>query len=194
MSPDEIRLSLRKKGILVREQLSPEERAEKSRRTVERIAALPEFQRAAVVLLYRAVRGELCLDALPACPAAAGKRFVYPRCGRAFEMTARLPGRWVPGAFGIPEPAEDAVIVPPEEISLVLCPGTAFDDHGSRLGMGAGYYDRYLPKCVKAAVWMAAFEIQRAEFIPPGPFDFPMDGIVTESAVRRIPKGGPLCV
>ena len=68
----------------------------------------------------------------------------------------------------------------------MVCPGTAFDDTGARLGMGGGYYDRFLPKCVNAVFLMAAFEVQRAVSLPCSPLDVPMDLIVTESAVCRI--------
>ena len=73
---------------------------------------------------------------------------------------------------------------------LVICPGTAFDESGSRLGMGAGYYDRFLPKCVNAVFVLAAFEAQRADEVPQEETDVPMDLIVTEETVRRIRKGG----
>ena len=187
MFQEDSRPALRKQYIRAREALSPEEREAYSRRAAERIAALPEFAAARTVLLYRAVRGELSLDSLPVLPASAGKRFAYPRCLSRTEMEARIPGRWEPGAFGIPEPAADASeAVPPGEIDLVICPGTAFDDLGTRLGMGGGYYDRFLPKCVNAVFLMAAFEAQRAASLPRSGLDVPMDLIVTEAAVRRI--------
>ena len=187
MFQEDSRPALRKQYIRAREALSPEEREAYSRRAAERIAALPEFAAARTVLLYRAVRGELSLESLPALPASAGKRFAYPRCLSRTEMEAWIPGRWEPGAFGIPEPAADASeAVPPGEIDLVICPGTAFDDLGTRLGMGGGYYDRFLPKCVNAVFLMAAFEAQRAASLPRSGLDVPMDLIVTEAAVRRI--------
>ena len=139
--------SVRQQALLARSGLSDAERGTKSAAVVERIAALSEFRAAHTVMLYRAVRGELSLETLPVHPAAAGKRFVYPRCVSRTEMEAMLPGGWKPGAFGIPEPdGETSETVQPEEIDLVVCPGTAFDDRGARLGMGAGYYDRFLPR------------------------------------------------
>ena len=59
--------------------------------------------------------------------------------------------------------------------------------------MGAGYYDRFLPKCVNAVFAMAAFEAQRAENLPQDETDVPMDIIVTEERVRRIRKGEAPC-
>ena len=73
-NPNDVRPALRKKYILARESLSPAERETYSLRAAERIVSLPEFRRASVVMLYRAVRGELNLDTLPSLPEAAGKR------------------------------------------------------------------------------------------------------------------------
>ena len=183
------RPALRTEYIRIRNSLSPEERTEKSLRASQRIAALPEFRSARTVMLYRAVRGEISPESLCLLPAAAGKRFVYPRCVSKTEMKAFLPGSWETGAFGIPEPAEDSSrAVPPEEIDLVVCPGTAFDACGTRLGMGGGFYDRFLPECVNAVFVLAAFEEQRSPCLPRSLRDVPMDLIVTDAAVYRIPE------
>ena len=150
-------------------------------------AASPEFRSAKTVLLYRATRGELRLDALEAAPEAVGKRLVYPRCVSGTEMIALLPrgeDAWASGSFGIPEPVpERSEPIPPEDIDLVICPGTAFDEACNRMGMGAGFYDRYLEKCVNAHIIMAAFECQKAAQVPVGTWDRPMEMIFTEKAV-----------
>lgn len=184
--------SIRRKALEIRAGLSRAEREQYSLSVIQRIAALPEFRAARTVMLYRAVRSELSLDDLPALPASSGKRFVYPRCvstpAAGSEMTALLPGGWEKGAFGIPEPAPaSSEIVPPGEIDLVVCPGAAFDNRGARLGMGAGYYDRFLPLCVNAAVAMAAFEAQHVPSLPASPDDFPMDFAVTEKNLYLFP-------
>ena len=104
-------------------------------------------------------------------------------------MAAMIPGGWTPGPFGIPEPeAETSEEVPPEEIDLVICPGTAFDSRGTRLGMGGGYYDRFLPRCRRAGIIMAAFEDQRAERIPHIETDIGMERIITEAATYAAEK------
>ena len=81
------------------------------------------------------------------------------------------------------EGLEAAQEVPPEEIDLVICPCTAFDENGRRMGMGAGFYDRYLKKCVNAHVVSVAFEVQKAEKIDMHPWDQPMEKVFTEAAV-----------
>jgi len=176
--------ALRSHFLSLRSSLSVTERAESSALIAGRIAGLEEFQGASTVMLYRAVPGEADLHPLETHPASAGKRFVYPVCVSRTEMKAMLPRGWRKGAFGIqePDPACSEEIMP-EEIDLVVCPGVAFDSRKTRLGMGGGYYDRFLPLCRNALIVLAAFEIQRAGLLPREETDSPMDRIVTEAAV-----------
>lgn len=183
------KLLLRRRFTRIRDTLSPEERAVFSSVVCSAIAALPEFQSAATVLLYRAVRSELSLGPLTAQSASRGKRFAYPKCLPDNRLAAFIPGSWTAGPFGIPEPdlsVSEEVL--PASVDLVICPGAAFDDSCRRLGMGGGYYDRFLPECKNAVVLMAAFECQRAEQVPTADFDIPMDLIVTEQNVFRKSK------
>ena len=175
---------LRRTMIRARENMTAEERAEKSARAMERIAGLDVFRRAETVMIYRAVRGELSPETLPGHPASAGKRFAYPRCLPEGEMAALIPGAWRTGPFGIPEPVPDSSEeIPPEALDLVICPGTAFDRQGNRLGMGGGYYDRFLPRCRHAVIIMAAFEGQRVEKVPADSLDVPVAIVVTEDNI-----------
>lgn len=174
--------ALREQYLRARNSLSPEERAEKSARAAELIACLREYETASLILVYRALPGELDLQPLLRHPASSGKRFAYPVCVNRTEMKAMVPGAWRRGSFGIMEPDPScSETVSPEDISLVVCPGVAFDARHTRLGMGGGYYDRFLPGCRRALVIMAAFEAQRAALLPRDETDFPMHRIVTES-------------
>ena len=76
-----------------------------------------------------------------------------------------------------------SVEIRPEEIDLVICPCTVFDEAGGRMGMGAGFYDRYLPRCVNARIAAVAFEAQKADCVPMEAWDRPMDLVFTEKAV-----------
>ena len=191
------RKALRKEKIAAREALSPEERAEKSRAICANILQTPEYAKAKTVFIYKFVKGEVQLKALEeaneALPAAERKTFLYPLCIEDRQMLAIEPGSadmgsdaWKKGAFGIPEPVlEMGRVIPPEDIDLVVSPCSSFDESGMRLGMGGGYYDRYLPKCTKADVMLVAYGCQGCEAVPAEPWDVPVPCIVTEERVLR---------
>ena len=179
---------MRKTGIAARDALPAEERNRFSKSICRRIVESEVFRMAHTVMIYRGVRGEVRLDELERSAEARGKRLVYPLCISRTEMIALLPGVedacWKKGAFGIMEPVRElSEEISPDEIDLVICPCTVFDEDCGRMGMGAGYYDRYLEKCVNAHVVSAAFEVQKSEKIPMQPWDKPMEKVFTEAAV-----------
>jgi len=180
---------LRKTKILARDSLSPEERTERSERIAQRILRSEAFQRAKTVMIYKATRGEVRLEALENTPEARDKRLVYPLCVSDTDMIALLPhgdDAWSSGYFGIAEPVrESSAEIPPEEIDLVICPCTVFDDECHRMGMGAGFYDRYLPHCKNARVAAVAFECQRTPAVPTAVWDKPMDMVFTENSIYQ---------
>lgn len=184
-----LRRWLRGAKIGARDSLPAEARREKSERIVQRVLQSREFQDAKTVMLYRATRGEARLDGLESSPEARGKRLVYPRCVSSTEMIALLPlgeDSWETGYAGIQEPVpEKSQVIPPEEIDLVLCPCTVFDADCNRMGMGAGFYDRFLERCPKADITAVAFEVQKADTVPTEGWDRPMDAVFTEAAAYR---------
>ena len=86
--------------------------------------------------------------------------------------------------YNIPEPAAGAAFIDGRSLGIVLVPLVAFDAFGVRLGMGVGYYDRYLgslPAQLRPRIIGIAHEVQRsADPLPFDDWDVPMDGIVTE--------------
>lgn len=93
----------------------------------------------------------------------------------------------MPGAYGVPEPdISHADLVPPDEIDLVIVPGSAFDETCGRYGYGGGYYDRFLANDAPQAKRVAlAFQLQVFPRIPLGPYDQRMDVIITEEKIIR---------
>lgn len=174
---------LRREKIQAREALLPEERRELSAAIVQRLAQMPEYRAAETVMLYRAVKGEVSLEGL------SGKRFVWPLCIGEGEMIALLPeneSAWQKGYCGIPEPVrEQSEEISTEEIDLVICPCTVFDPACRRMGMGKGFYDRFLPRCSKAHFVAVAYEAQKVELLSANPWDVTMDAVVTEKTIYR---------
>jgi len=85
-----------------------------------------------------------------------------------------------PGAMGIPEPRPDLPEVSPKAIDWALVPGLAFDEHGFRLGRGAGYYDRLLPMLRPQAIcWALCLSCQLVRRLPVEAHDMPLSGVST---------------
>lgn len=186
--PDYMKRKLRRKKVSARDSLTKEQRREKSEMIVRHILDSEIFKKAKTVMLYRSVRGEVQLDTLP--DFAPDKRYVYPLCidktqMRAYKSDLAEEQAWKKGAFGIPEPNPAyADEVDPEQINLVICPCTAFDRNHNRLGMGAGYYDRYLEKCENAYLVAVAYDVQEAEEVPVCEYDVKMQAVITEAGIR----------
>ena len=87
----------------------------------------------------------------------------------------------IPGPFGIlvPDPARSRIIEA-EQLDVVVVPCVGFNDERYRLGSGGGYYDRYLPGCMKAHKLGVAFSIQRIRGPFSDPWDIRLDRVITE--------------
>ncbi|MGB9595197.1 MAG: 5-formyltetrahydrofolate cyclo-ligase, partial [Candidatus Poribacteria bacterium] len=88
------------------------------------------------------------------------------------------------GTYHILEPKPEFIrLFPPNMIDIVVVPGVAFDKKCYRIGYGAGYYDRFLPKCHKALFIALAYEIQIVEDVFHDEWDIPVDHIITEDRI-----------
>lgn len=178
----------RTSGKAARRALSPEQRAAANAALCARLWQLDAVQNAQTILLYAAFGGEAGLAGFAAEAARRGKVLAYPVCGENCSLTAAVPGPdgWETGLYGIRTPVlERSVLLEPEQLDLVLVPCTAFDAACRRVGMGKGYYDRYLPGCRNAVALGMAFEAQRVPEAAAEEQDRQLDGFVTERKVYR---------
>ncbi len=102
--------------------------------------------------------------------------------------------RWCPedeleaGAHGTWHPRPSRETLRPR---ILFVPLLAFDRTGYRLGHGGGYYDRTLAALRAEGPTTAigaAYAIQRADHVPRGPRDQPLDWVVTEESLTRFPS------
>ncbi|MBQ9044928.1 MAG: 5-formyltetrahydrofolate cyclo-ligase [Oscillospiraceae bacterium] len=185
--PAVIKRFQRRQALASRDALSPETRANASASLCVNILASPLYQRSKSIFLFRAFGSEADLSAVAAQAEADGKRVCWPCCLSKTEMGAFVPHderSWKTGAFGIREPdPERSDRIDPCEIDLVLCPCAGFDRFGGRIGMGAGYYDRFLPQCARAVFLLTAFEAQRTARVYTESTDIPIPYLVTEAGL-----------
>jgi len=90
--------------------------------------------------------------------------------------------------YNIPEPVAKLTLAP-KFMSAILLPLVGFDNQGSRLGMGGGFYDRTLSfirqtPCHKKPLLIGiAYNMQMVDKINRQPWDIPLDAVVTEKGM-----------
>ena len=171
-------------GRAARKALDAPQRAAANAALCRRVLELDAYRAAHTLLLYTAFGGEADLAAVAAEAVRQGKTVAYPVCGEGFSLIAAVPGAdgWAVGQYGMPVPERSARLQP-EQLDLVLVPCTAFDADCRRVGMGKGYYDRYLPRCTRAVKIGIALEVQRVPRAAVDAHDQRLDAFVTERGI-----------
>ena len=132
--------------------LSAEEKDRRSEQIIAQLQKIEVYQSAQVVLLYLSTENEVHTHReIKRLLEAQEKTIVIPFCEGNELSLFRLESfeDLTPGAYGILEPLQklrnnEVRHIDPETIDVALIPGIAFDENGSRLGQGKGYYDRFL--------------------------------------------------
>ena len=180
---------IRKEILNKRKSQSKEEISLKSARILELLKTFEPYQKAQMVMVYLDFRQEVETREIIKDLWNWGKKVVVPVTilaeKKLLPVIIRDFSDLTEGTYGILEPKEEGRIeIDPEKIDLVLVPGVAFDLKGNRLGYGAGFYDRFLPKLRPGVKKVAlAFELQLLPEIAAGPYDIPMDYIITEDRI-----------
>lgn len=148
------------------------------------------------IAVYLAVRGEVDLGTL--IHRARERRCVLfvPEITnfRVSKMDfVALPAnhRLKANKYGLLQPGRGGKPILPRHLDVVLTPLVAFDAHGWRLGMGAGFYDRRFAFLRERSAWRrpkligVAYSFQQVPSLTPQPWDVPLDAVVTEKGVMR---------
>ncbi|NEX11543.1 MAG: 5-formyltetrahydrofolate cyclo-ligase [Prosthecochloris sp.] len=184
--------AVRRRMIALRSALSRHDWELRSRALTAKLLCLDSVVRAEQVMIYlpfvarREVDTSMFMSWLEAeqktvsVPVVKGKDLVASR----FHVGDRI----VSGCFGQPEPA---IVRPlPVVADVIIVPLVAADRSGTRIGYGAGCYDRFFAALQKRGFTPHAvgicFSFQVLDTLPFDPWDRKLDCIVTEQEVISI--------
>jgi 5-formyltetrahydrofolate cyclo-ligase len=185
--------ALRQHYKKIRRELTAEQVTNHSAAIAERLFASSFWKESRTIMLYLSFQNEVDTKAIYLKGWLEGKTMLLPICapsGGLMEMSVLTSfDQLIPNRYGIgelPEPLQQ--IIEPSAIDLCIIPGIAFDHTGTRLGFGAGYYDRYLTRVKPSARRIAlAYECQlHNTSLPSDIYDLPMQDILTEKQWYRI--------
>lgn len=191
----ETKISIRKKMLLLRGEMTDEECMKKSRLILEKLLTLPSVQKAEYILCYVDYKSEVRTKALIERLLSMGKKVYVPRvCGEDMDFyRINSLNDLLMGYKGILEPLEEPekrftaeLFVQHSMDTVMLLPGVAFDKKGGRIGYGKGYYDRYLMRIPCKERIALSYQMQLVEDAKSSELDIPLTGIITEHEFLQI--------
>lgn len=182
----ETKKALRESIRAKRRALSVKMRERLSSQITARLTREPVFQTEEITFLYASMPEEVQLYDLMKFMLSMKRRIAIPYIPQKGVMQITKVTSLddlAPDKFGILSvKADKRKLILPENIGLVIVPGVAFSVKGERLGMGAGYYDKFLAENNPPAKRVAlAFDFQIVDNIPTEPHDEKVDYIITEN-------------
>lgn len=178
----QVKAMLRAQFRAVLEDMEEDEKAWSDQALTEQFLAHPEVEKAQTVLLYYGVGTEIDTKPIIEAMLKAGKTVCLPKCLEEKQMQAQVITGFEdlkPDAYNIPAPVESCPVKQREELDLILVPGLCFDSHGSRLGQGGGYYDRYLEDYEGVTIGLCREDFLQA-YLPREPLDEWVKYVLTE--------------
>ena len=188
----ERRRAMRRELRQRRAALSPEEQAAVSAAVGSQLAKIAALSRSPVVGGYRAIRGEVDIDAALTRLHDDGAMVTVPRVsGDHMDFLPWTSGsETITGSFGIDEPITGEAVQFSQH-NVLLVPLVAFDLSGQRLGQGGGFYDRAIAAAGADCPILigVAHAFQQVKSVPVEAWDMPLDAVVTEERVHEFRAG-----
>ena len=187
--PDQ-KAELRARLVAERERLHEHQRRRLDRQICAHLLRFLDDRDCLNLAAFHAFRGEP--DLMPALEALhhAGRRVYLPVVNENLMHFRRWTpaSRMVENRFGIPEPVDGQEIAA-GKLELVLMPLVAFSATGTRLGMGAGYYDRAFEFALQhpdsgPMLVGTAYSLQEINSLPAQSWDVPLDAVITDRGLR----------
>jgi len=139
-------------------------------------------------IIVRLARRNRCELYLPAIADYRRRRMEFRRYASDADLR--------PNRYGIAEPQRAAPRIAVRHLDLILLPLVAVDPRGTRLGTGAGFYDRRLHHLRGGRRWRRpkliglGYEFQRVGPLAAGDWDVPLDALLTEKGLYPL-QGSP---
>ena len=178
---------LRKEMLQLRKNMETRDVSSFSNKIISAIMELPEFINSKNIMLYLSFNKEVNTYPLARWCLDNGKTVIAPYCIQSKReivpyIITNLIGDLTKSTFGVMEPKQDILEkVNIEDIDLIIVPGVVFDENCNRIGFGAGYYDRFLPKKLKNTPAIGiAYDYQIIDKVPTNEYDVPLDYIITQ--------------
>ncbi|WP_228254905.1 5-formyltetrahydrofolate cyclo-ligase [Aquirhabdus parva] len=115
------------------------------------------------------------------------------------QVKAKYTSRMTSHRFGMKQPSKQRGLSV-MDLDVIFMPLVAYDDKGHRLGMGGGFYDRSLSRCMEKPfnnkrshrqhfkkpyrVGMA-YDFQRVDLLETNPWDISLHAVVTPTQYQR---------
>ena len=177
--------------------MSAAERARAARLIARRADHILHLHYGQRIGIYAATAEELDTSCLVQLALRRGCRVYLPRIdprprvrSMRFAPISAAACSFRSNRFGIAEP-EGPLLASARLLDVVFLPLVGFDRHGTRLGMGGGFYDRAFEFRRLRAFWHApllvgiAYASQEVERIAAAAHDVPLDLVITERGVIR---------
>lgn len=186
--------ALRRELLRRRAALPAAVRAEAARRAARALLHSRELKRARRIALYLAHGAELDPAPLMRALHRRGKRLYLPVVidARRMIFVRAHPRPATRGSrLGVRQPRRHRPRLPVRRLHCLLLPLIGYDDRGTRLGRGGGYYDRALagPECGLPRRIGYGYACQRVERLPREPWDRPLHAVAGERGLRRFGAG-----
>lgn len=185
-----VKAELRKRIRGVRKTAPLEACAARSVKIVSALESLAVVTSAKSAALFWPIveKHEVDLRPFDAALRARGVRVAYPSIDPdSGDMVFRFvsdPRDLAERGYGFEEPSPEAPVVLGTELDIVIVPAIAVDPVGHRIGYGAGYYDRTLPKYAPPAVAIAVvYDYQLIAEVPTTEGDVAVAWVVTDERV-----------
>lgn len=177
--------------LVERRDMTTQEISDLSSIIISKLKKMPIYKSSKSIMLYLSFENEIDSSEIIEDCLREGKRVIVPFCDSSdmsitpTEIKDMNTDLHI-SKMGYIQPKRDSLNpVDIADIDLIILPGVAFDRKGYRVGLGAGYYDRFLGRVnFEIPTVGLAYDFQIIDsFIQMEDYDIPIDYVMTEERI-----------